>query len=126
MTKFLDPKFSSRPASQEYRENFDRTFAKPDIDAAAPEGQVWVCAVDGRTSPTRTGFSDSSCFSHAVLCFKEKKDGVWQAVDQVPEPEPEPEVNVVESTSVVQFNKPAHDACCNCRLCRTAKRAEGK
>lgn len=26
MSKFLDPSFSSRPATQAYRDNFDRTF----------------------------------------------------------------------------------------------------
>jgi len=28
VTKFLDKSFSSRPASQEYRDNYDRTFGK--------------------------------------------------------------------------------------------------
>jgi len=28
VTKFLDKSFSSRPASQEYRDNYDRAFAK--------------------------------------------------------------------------------------------------
>lgn len=28
MTKFLDKSFSSRPASQEYRDNWDETFGK--------------------------------------------------------------------------------------------------
>jgi hypothetical protein len=28
VTKFLDPKFSSRPTSDEYRENYEATFGK--------------------------------------------------------------------------------------------------
>ena len=55
MTKFLDKSFSSRPASQEYRDNYDRTFGKP-----APEDcggceshdretiHEFVCAYSGK------------------------------------------------------------------------------
>jgi len=28
--KYLDPKFSSRPASKAYRDNWDRVFGRPD------------------------------------------------------------------------------------------------
>ena len=38
----------------------------------------------------------------------------------------ETEVDIVESSTIVQFTKPAHDSGCNCRLCRTARRAAGE
>ncbi len=47
--------------------------------------------------------------------------------DPAEEEEPDPElVKVAESIQVVQFTKPEHEDKCNCRLCRTARRAEGK
>lgn len=91
----------------------------------APEGRIYVCGACGRTSATRYGFKDSSCMSNAVLCYVEKKDGVWQAVDRVPEPAL-CVLDVIESAQIVQFTKPEHEPVCNCRLCRTARRAEGK
>lgn len=144
MTKFLDKSFSSRPSSREYRDNYDRTFKKnlmsefdepaaDDGDTPAPEGQIWVCGACGRTSKTRYGFSDSSCMSNAVLCYENKMGrNKWIAVAQLSDitltydVAPAPEVAVIESTTAVQFNKPEHEAGCNCRLCRTARRAEGK
>jgi hypothetical protein len=64
----------------------------------APEGQVWVCSLCGRRARSRWGFDaegnsttldhgyDSSCMSHAVLCYVEKSPGSkW-----VPVPEKKP------------------------------------
>ncbi len=58
-------------------------MAHPDI---APKDQIWVCSACGKTSrnrqpgTTNNGW-DESCRAHAVLCFEQKKDGVWVAVD---------------------------------------------
>lgn len=95
-------------------------------DTPAPEGQIWVCGACGKTSTTRYGFKDSSCMSNAVLCYDREQNGrqaVWEAVDKA---EASQRSNVIESTTAVQINKPEHEAGCNCRLCRTARRAEGK
>lgn len=92
MTKFLDPKFSSRPSSQAYRDNFEATFQtrepEPDNipapdDIPAPEGQVYVCAACGRTATTRNGFRKYPCSRQAVLCFdREANQREWKAVEK--------------------------------------------
>jgi hypothetical protein len=58
------------------------TLAKP--------GTIWVCAACGKTArddrpeehPDNDDGWDESCMLHAVLCYEEKKDGVWQAVPE--------------------------------------------
>lgn len=65
----------------------------PEGTALALEGQVWVCAACGKRAKSRWGHDaagnstviddgyDSSCMSHAVLCFEEREpDGAWRAV----------------------------------------------
>lgn len=60
------------------------------MNALAPQGQVYVCAACGKTSPTMTGYHDGkrvapggwdeSCFMHAVLCYAGPVGGGWLAV----------------------------------------------
>ncbi len=109
MTKFLDPKFSSRPASKEYRDNWDRTFAKTlmsesdapdDGNTPAPQGQVWVCGACGRTSTTRYGFKDSSCVSNAVLCYDRVANARnWVAVEHTETHEQAQDVQAKEASA---------------------------
>ncbi len=48
---------------------------------SSKEGLIWVCAACGNTSEDKYSFSDSTCSSHAVRCYKAKnEDGSWQAV----------------------------------------------
>ena len=47
----------------------------------APAGQVWVCGACGREGKNRARLKDSSCFSNSTLCYAEKVDGVWKAVE---------------------------------------------
>ena len=58
----------------------------------APEGQVWVCSACGKRARTRAGFDrsgksttidhgyDSSCMTHAVLCYAKRQGEVYQVV----------------------------------------------
>lgn len=48
----------------------------------APTGQIWVCAACGKHGPNRVRIGDESCFLNAVLCYEEKVDGIWYAVDE--------------------------------------------
>jgi transposase len=47
----------------------------PDPNDVAPVGQVWVCSCCGKRSRDRRGHQkidpgwDSSCMTHAVLCY---------------------------------------------------------
>jgi hypothetical protein len=59
----------------------------------APNGQVWVCTACLKRARSRWGYDadkkstviddgyDSSCMSHAVLCYAECRDGVYRAVE---------------------------------------------
>jgi hypothetical protein len=60
----------------------------------APEGQIYVCAACGKRARSRFGFDamgrstwidhgwDTSCMTHAVLCYAEKKGGDWIPVEE--------------------------------------------
>jgi hypothetical protein len=37
-------------------------------DYEAPEGQIWVCGICGRTAKQLDEIGDTSCFLRAVLC----------------------------------------------------------
>lgn len=59
------------------------------VMAPAPEGQIYVCPVCGRTSPTRAPGAqsdegwDTSCAVNAILCeAKQPAEGVWNAVKE--------------------------------------------
>jgi hypothetical protein len=62
-----------------------------DLFTPAPEGQVWVCAACGKTSPTKAPTRDSTpgwdeaCMMGAVLCYAEKKGAQWVAVTERPD-----------------------------------------
>lgn len=64
----------------------------------APEGQVYVCGVCGKTSQDEFGYQsispgwDESCMLHAVLCYENKlPTNNWKAVPKLPAP-PDTEV----------------------------------
>jgi len=42
-----------------------------------PEDAVLVCAACGDTARHPTGFSDVSCTLNSVVCYEEKRDGLW-------------------------------------------------
>jgi len=58
----------------------------------APPGQIWVCGICGKRAHSKWGFDvegnstavdygyDTSCMSHAVLCYEERKNGVYSLV----------------------------------------------
>lgn len=47
----------------------------------APAGQVWVCGACGKSNKNRADVGDESCFVNATLCYVDKVDGVWKAVE---------------------------------------------
>lgn len=55
-----------------------------DIFKPTDPDKRWVCAACGKTTPPgapRSAMNDSACFVNAVLCWAEKRDGVWHAVE---------------------------------------------
>jgi len=50
-----------------------------------PEDAVLVCGACGRTARHPTGFSDVSCALNAVVCYEEKRDGLWIPYKQHPD-----------------------------------------
>lgn len=47
----------------------------------APVGQVYVCAACGKSNKNKVDVGDESCFLNAVLCYADKIDGHWKAVE---------------------------------------------
>lgn len=47
----------------------------------APAGQVYVCGACGKSNKNRVYVGDESCFMNATLCYADKVDGVWKAVE---------------------------------------------
>lgn len=60
----------------------------------APAGQVWVCGACGKRARSQFGFDaagkstkldrgwDESCMLNSVLCYADKRDGVYVAVEK--------------------------------------------
>lgn len=87
----LQARRDARPQEEKDREEAEADALEREGTTPAPDGQVWVCAACGKTSPTKYGFDadekrvvtngwDESCMLNSVLCFTEKKNDVWQAV----------------------------------------------
>jgi hypothetical protein len=51
------------------------------LDVRAPEGQVWLCVVCGRTRKVPNDLGDTSCILHSVLCYEQNQGPMhWVAV----------------------------------------------
>jgi hypothetical protein len=57
----------------------------------APAGTIWVCGACGKTASSRHGFRDTSCMTHAVLCYERTLDDPSTLGDQWKAVEPQPE-----------------------------------
>lgn len=59
------------------------------VSTWAPDGQLWVCQVCGRTSRDRYMLGDTSCVTWAILCHDPPAEGLdgqrhWLPVDPAP------------------------------------------
>ena len=50
-----------------------------------PDDAVLVCAACGRTARHPHDFSDVSCTLNSVVCYEEKRDGLWIPYKQHPD-----------------------------------------
>jgi hypothetical protein len=50
-----------------------------------PEDAIMVCPACGRTAPHPRDFDDISCALNSIMCYEEKRDGLWIPYKQHPD-----------------------------------------